>query len=197
MSRVSIPGYKMGSPELKRYPISDKEFEELKKSVMITDEDVKYLAMAGDVLRDQINDVLDLWYGWVGSNPHLLYYFTDKNTNAPIKDYLEAVRKRFGQWILDLCYRGFDRTWLDYQLEIGLRHHRSKKNRTDNVNSVDHIPLRYVVAFIYPISATIKPFLGKKGHRPDEVERMFQAWFKAVVLSVALWSYPYAREGDW
>jgi len=62
---------------------------------------------------------------------------------------------------------------------------------------VPHIPLRYLIAFIYPIGSTIKPFLARKGHSPEEVEKMHQAWFKAVVLQVALWSYPYAKEGDW
>jgi hypothetical protein len=41
----------------------------------------------------------------------------------------------------------------------------------------------------------VKPFLAKKGHSAEEVEKMHQAWFKAVVLQVALWSRPYVREG--
>lgn len=53
-----------------------------------------------------------------------------------------------------------------------------------------------MVAFIYPITATIKAFLSKKGRSSDEVEKMHQAWFKSVVLQVALWGYPYVREGD-
>ncbi|MEM1533703.1 MAG: protoglobin domain-containing protein, partial [Nitrososphaerota archaeon] len=137
------------------------------------------------------------WYGWVGSNPHLVYYFGEKSSGKPIPEYLEAVRRRFGQWILDTCFRKFDREWLNYQYEIGLRHHKTKKNKTDNVNSVEHIPLRYMIAFIYPITATIKPFLAKKGHSADEIEKMLNAWFKAVVLSVTLWSLPYAKEKEY
>jgi hypothetical protein len=64
------------------------------------------------------------------------------------------------------------------------------------VRSVPIVPLRYLIAFIYPITATIKPFLAKKGHRPEEVDKMHQAWFKSVTLQVALWSYPYAKDGD-
>ncbi len=56
--------------------------------------------------------------------------------------------------------------------------------------------MRYMIGFIYPITATMKPFLANKGHSAEEVEKMHQAWFKAVVLQVALWSRPYAREGD-
>jgi hypothetical protein len=184
-------------PHLDDFPLSDEEFEQLKKTVLLSEEDLRYLRLAGEVLRDQIDDVLDLWYSWVGSNPHLVYYFGDKKTGQPIPEYLEAVRRRFGQWIRDLCERTYDREWLRYQLEIGLRHHRAKKNRTDGVNSVDHIPMRYMVAFIVPITLTIRPFLEKKGHPKEVVEKMHQAWFKAVTLSVALWCYPYAREGDW
>lgn len=50
-----------------------------------------------------------------------------------------------------------------------------------------------MIGFIYPITATIKPFLAKKGHAAEEVEQMYQAWFKSVVLQVALWSELYAR----
>jgi len=197
VSSGRIPGYAYGMPHLDDFPMSDEEFEQLKKTVLLSEEDFRYLRLAGEVLRDQIDDVLDLWYSWVGSNPHLVYYFGDKKTGQPIPEYLEAVRKRFGQWIRDFCERAYDREWLRYQLEIGLRHHRAKKNRTDGVNSVDHIPMRYMVAFIVPITLTIRPFLEKKGHPKEVVEKMHQAWFKAVTLSVALWCYPYAREGDW
>jgi hypothetical protein len=54
-----------------------------------------------------------------------------------------------------------------------------------------------MVAFIYPITATIKPFLAKKGHSAEEVEKMHQAWFKSVVLQVALWSAPYVPGEDY
>ncbi|HEX2622926.1 MAG TPA: protoglobin domain-containing protein, partial [Phototrophicaceae bacterium] len=64
------------------------------------------------------------------------------------------------------------------------------------VNALNIIPLRYMIGFIYPITATIKPFLAKKGHDAETVEKMFHAWFKAVVLHVILWSYPYTRDGE-
>ncbi len=196
-SRGAIQGYTYGSPEVPKAPITDEEFALLKKTVMMTEEDEKYLRMAGETLKGQVEDILDLWYGWVGSNSHLVYYFGDRHSGQPIPEYLTAVRKRFGQWILDTCFRKFDREWLNYQYEIGLRHHRTKKNKTDKVNSVEHIPLRYMVAFIYPITATIKNFLARGGASAEEVEKMYNAWFKAVVLSVALWSMPYAKEGDY
>ncbi|MCS6861268.1 MAG: protoglobin domain-containing protein [Abditibacteriales bacterium] len=190
-----IVGYAYGSAELGASPVTLEDLSLLKQTVLFTEEDEKYLRLAGEVLADQVDAVLDLWYGFVGSHPHLVYYFTGAD-GQPIGEYLQAVRARFGQWILDTCRRPYDQDWLNYQHEIGLRHHRTKKNQTDNVASVPHIPLRYMIAFIYPITATIKEFLGKKGHSAEEVDKMWHAWFKSVVLQVILWSYPYAKEGD-
>lgn len=193
---TAIPGYTYGTAEVPRAPFSLSDLELLKQTVLFTDDDARYLRMAGDVLADQVDELLNVWYNFVGSNPHLVYYFTDGQGN-PIPEYLGRVRERFGQWVRDLCRAEYDQAWVDYQYEIGLRHHRTKKNRTDGVDSVPHIPLRYLVAFIYPITATVRPFLARKGHSAEDVERMHQAWFKAVTLTVALWSYPYVREGDW
>ncbi|MGZ8559596.1 MAG: protoglobin domain-containing protein [Chitinophagaceae bacterium] len=166
----------------------------LKQTVLFTGENEKYLQMAGDVLKDQTDAVLDLWYGFVGSHPHLGHYFT-KN-GEPNMDYLTAVRHRFGQWILDLCNRKYDQAWLDYQHEIGLRHHSIKKNKTDNLDAVPIIHFRYLVAFILPITATIKSFLANKGHSVHDVDKMHSAWFKAVTLTVTLWCCPYINKGE-
>jgi hypothetical protein len=192
---ANISGYTYGAAQASPSPLKLEDLGNLKKAVLFDAEDEKYLRMAGEVLADQIEDVLDVWYGFVGSHPHLVYYFTDGKGNAN-GDYLAAVRKRFGRWILDTCKRPYDQTWLNYAHEIGLRHHRTKKNKTDSVNSVPNVSYRYMVAFIYPITATIRPFLARKGHSPEEVEKMHQAWFKSVVLQVALWSYPYVKDGD-
>ncbi|MFQ5400593.1 MAG: protoglobin domain-containing protein [Anaerolineae bacterium] len=195
MTVQTIPGYTYSTEKVAHSPLTVEEFENLKKSVLFDAEDEKYLRLAGEVFADQVDEVLDLWYGFVGSHPHLVYYFTDGRGNAN-SDYLTAVRQRFGQWILDTCNRPYDQDWLNYQQEIGLRHHRTKKNQTDGVESVPNIDHRYLVAFIYPITATIKPFLAKKGHNEEEVDKMHQAWFKSVVMQVALWSAPYVHEGD-
>jgi len=195
MNNKEIAGYTYGTEAVARSPLSANDLELLKKTVLFTDEDEKYRKMASEVLSDQVEDVLDVWTGFVGSNPHLVYYYSGSN-GQPDKNYQKAARKRLGQWLLDTCNRPFDQDWLNYQHEIGLRHHRTKKNQTDNVQAAPNVGLRYMVAFIYPITATIKPFLTKKGHSAEEVEKMYQAWFKSVVLNVALWSQPYVRDDD-
>ena len=193
---TSIPGYTYGAADLARSPLSLEDLGLLEKTVLFTDDDRSALRQAGAVLSDQVDDVLDIWYGFVGSNAHLLAYFAGAD-GKPVDSYLATVRDRFGQWIRDTCERDYDQSWLDYQEEVALRHHRSKKNRTDDVNADTIIPLRYMIAFIYPITATIRPFLEKKGHTKEEVDRMHDAWFKSVVLHVVLWSRPYTPDSDY
>jgi hypothetical protein len=191
-----IPGYSYGAPDTARSPLGVGELDLLKETVLFTEEDERYLRMAGEVLRGQIEDVLDVWYDFVASHQHLVRYFADAQGNAD-QEYLGRVRERFEQWILDTCERPYDQEWLDYQQEIALRHTRAKKNRTDGAQETpDHIPLRYLISFVYPITATMRPFLANKDHTDAEVEKMHQAWFKSVVLQVALWSQPYAKEGE-
>jgi hypothetical protein len=187
-----IHGYTYGN--VAQSPVSIADLDLLKKTVLFDEQDEKYLRLAGEILKDQTNDILDLWYGYVGGNAHLLHYFT-KN-EQPNMEYLTAVRARFGQWILDMCQRPFDQTWLNYQHEIALRHHTSKKNQTDAVDAVPIIHYRYMTAFIFPITFTIKGFLGKKGHAQDDIEGMYAAWFKAVTLTVILWTYPYINKNE-
>jgi hypothetical protein len=196
MATSTIPGYDLGAPGVARSPLSLEDFELLKKSVLFTEEDVKALRMSLDVLRDQTEAVLDVWYGFIGSNAHLVQPFIDKKSGKPDANYLQAVRKRFGQWILDTAAANYDQNWLDYQYEIGLRHCRAKKNKTDGANASDVVPLRYILAVAYPVTATLKPFLSKKGHGEQDVERMHQAWIKSVLMQVILWSQPYVKEGE-
>jgi hypothetical protein len=184
-------GYTYGSTPPS--PVSTDELAKLEASVLFTADDQEALRMAGEVLKDQVDDVLDVWYGFVASQRHLVAYFATPDGTV-LEDYLARVRGRFGQWIMDTCRRPHDEEWLSYAHEIGLRHTEAKKNQTDGADSVPLIPLRYMVAFIYPITATIRPFLEGKGHDEAAVERMYQAWFKAVTLQIALWLQPYAAD---
>lgn len=193
---MSIPGDTYGTAAVARSPVTFADFELIKKSVLFGDEDVTYLRLSHDVVKDQVEAILDVWYGFVGSNPHLLASFTGKGDGKPLGDYLGAVRKRFGQWVLDTASAEYDQKWLDYQHEIGLRHHRTKKNRTDGAASTDHIPFRHLFAMVFPVTLTLKPFLGKKGHSTEDVEKMYAAWVKSCLLQVTLWSHSYVKDGD-
>jgi len=196
MSSDKIPGYTYGTAEIPDAPISMDEFERLQQAVLFDEDDEEYLQMAGDVLEDQIDDVLDVWYGFVADHDFLVYYFANGEGN-PDEEYLDRVRERFGQWIRDTCETPYDEDWLNYQFEIGRRHTREKKNEVDDADAVDHIDMRYLVAFIYPITATIREFLADSDHSDADVDAMYHAWFKSIVLQVTLWSYPYVPDENW
>lgn len=191
-----ISGYTAGTDTVARSPLTLADFALMKASALFGDDDVKHLRLSHEVVKDQVEQILDVWYGFVGSQPHLLASFSGKNGGKPLGDYLGAVRKRFGQWILDTARAEYDQRWLDYQHEIGLRHHRSRKNRTDGAASTDIVPFRDLFALIFPVTFTLKPFLAKKGHTAEVVDKMHAAWVKSCLLQLTLWSYPYVKDGD-
>jgi hypothetical protein len=174
-------------------PITLEELELLKRIVSFTDAEARYLRQLGDALAGQIDGVLD---AWLDADPHLFVYFMSPDGQLDVRD-LAAVRRRSGDSILETCRRDYDRAWLATVHESGLRHHRTRKNQTDGVAAAPHVPLRYLIAFSYHTVSMIKPFLSGHGYDEADVQRMYDAWHKAVTLQVALWSYSYAREGDW
>jgi Protoglobin len=191
MSETAIHGYTYGN--VKDSPVTSTDLAELKASVLFGPEDEAALREAGQILGDRVEDILDVWYGFVGSNPHLVAHFTGPD-GQPNAEYLAKVRGRFGQWILDTCNRAYDEDWLAYQQEIGLRHTSAGKNTTDQVESTPYVPLRHLIALIYPITATIRPFLEADGQSAERVDLMHDAWRKSVILQIALWSRAYLED---
>lgn len=191
-----IPGYNLHSSDLPRSPVTLADFDKMKASALFSEEDVKYLHLSHDILKDHVEAILDVWYGFVGSQPHLLASFSARTNGQPLGDYLGAVRKRFAQWILDTSRAEYDQAWLDYQHEIGLRHHRAKKNQTDHAPSTAIVPFRDLFALIFPVTFTLRPFLANQGHGAEDVEKMYSAWLKSCLLQLTLWSHPYVKDGD-
>lgn len=197
MSQGTISEYApYGTGAVPPSPISVEEFEQMKETALLTNEDVQYLRMSWDVLRDQVDAVLDVWYNFIAAHPFLAQTFSRKSDGQLDQRYLAAVRQRFARWIEDTAQANYDQQWLNDQYEIGRRHHRTAKNRTDNVDSVEIVPFRFIAPLTIPVVGTLKPFLGKKGHSSDQVEKMTQAWLKSVLLQVTLWGQPYVKEGD-
>jgi hypothetical protein len=193
---MTIPGYTHGSSALARSPITLDDLAQIKATLLFGDDDIAALRASLPVLEPHIEAILDVWYGFVGATPHLLASFSSPRTGAPDGAYLGAVRKRFGRWILDTARAQLDQAWLDYQHEIGLRHHRTKKNVTDGADAAANIPFRNLFALAFPITFTLKPFLAKGGADAATVERMYLAWVKSCLLQVTLWSHPYVKDGD-
>jgi hypothetical protein len=195
-STTSIPGYAYGDSSLARAPFTLDDLAALRKTLLFGDDDVQALRRSKAILADQTDAILDVWYGFVASTPELVVYFSDPRTGQPDGAYLAAVRQRFARWIVDTAEATYDHRWLDWQYEIGLRHNIVKKNKTDQVNSVAQINFRYLLALVVPITTTLKPFLAKNSAAPADVEKMHDAWVKAVLLQVILWSHAYVKDGQ-
>ena len=177
--------------------VTKTDLDELKASVLFGDDDVTALRRSGELLNDRVEEVLDVWYGFVGANSHLLASFTRTSDGEPDADYLAAVRVRFGNWIRETARAEYDDDWLAGQLEIGRRHSRTGKNQTDGVDSTPVVTLRHVIALVFPITATLRPFLEAGGDDPAAVDAMQDAWRKSVLMQVALWSRSYCAAEDW
>jgi hypothetical protein len=189
-------GYTYGTKLVAKSPFTLADLKLLQQSMLFTEEDVKYLKMSHDILKDQTNEILDVWYGFVGGTPQLLYFFGNKTTGKPEGEYLAKVRERFGRWILQTAEANYDQDWLNYQYEIGLRHYTTKKNKTDKATAVPIVNYRYIPALTIPVTTTLKPFLAKKGASAEDVEKMHNAWIKSVLMQAILWGQPYMKKGE-
>lgn len=189
-------GYIYGSKTVVKSPFTLGDQKLLEQTLLFTNDDVKYLKMSKEILKDQTNEILDVWYGFVGSTPQLLYFFGNKSTGKPEGEYLAKVRERFKMWILQTAEANYDQDWLNYQYEIGLRHYKTKKNKTDKANSVPIVNYRYIPALTIPVTTTLKPFLAKKGASAEDVEKMHNAWVKSVLMQSILWGQPYMKKGE-
>ena len=190
MVSTHIPGYTYGTEAVAPSPVSPRELEILKVAAGFTEEDERYLRLAGTVLADQTEALAACWRGILAADPHLAQYSLGPD-GRPDPHYAGASGLRLQQWILDTCLRPYDQDWLNYQQEIALRHTSVKKNKTDGVASAPSIPLRYILAFSAVINETIRPFLAARGHTAIEVAHMHHAWCASVQLQMALWSAPY------
>ena len=99
-----IPGYTYGTSAVAKSPVSLADFGLMQKSALFGEEDVKYLRLSHHVVKDQVEAILDVWYGLVGSQPHFVQSFLGKSDGKLLGDYLggaQAIR----QWILDTARR--------------------------------------------------------------------------------------------
>ncbi len=54
-----------------------------------------------------------------------------------------------------------------------------------------------MIALVYPITATLRPFLAAEGDDAETVDAMQDAWRKSVLLQVAVWARAYCAPEDW
>jgi len=159
----------------------------LKRMLLFTNDDEQYLIMAGHILVAHTEDILNNWYDYILKNNYLAYYFT--RDGAPDVDYLQTLRPHFRQWLIGLCTRQEGNTWWQFEERIAAQL-QLKPAVAENMEPLPVEYLRYLSTFIYPVSEAGRPYLTRHGHPAAEVDRMQQAWFKAVSFSVLLWLYP-------
>ena len=193
---VSIPGYDYGRPGAAHSPLTLEELRQIESTVGWSDADAAVLGRHGEIFRTNAERMVDSWRALIAAQPHLAKWFF-KPDGKTDEEYKAKVKKRFVQWVLDTCFRPHDQAWLDYQEEIALRHTPEKKNRTDHAQAPPLVPLRYVIAFVPVITSSTRRFFLEAGVAGEELERLSEAWSKAVQLHVALWSRPYTKDGLW
>ncbi|RCG28683.1 protogloblin ApPgb [Sphaerisporangium album] len=191
-----IPGYTYGTEQAATSPLTLQDLERLKAVVGLTPDDEQALLEAARVLADQADDMVTAYRKRLGELPFMRAY-SGYPDGTPNPGYGAASKPRFDRFIIDACTRPLDQDWLNYQQEIGLRHTRAKKNATDHADSLDHIPMRYLLAFTAVVIATAREYLAATGAPAELVDRMHAAFTKSVMLHVTVWTRPYVAADDW
>jgi hypothetical protein len=187
-----ISGYAFG--EVGPSPIALEDLDDLKRAVGLSDADHAALRELWQVVGGELEALFEAWIARIG---HFFAPTFAGPDGAVDERYMAAAHPRFLKWVEDTCLRPYDQAWLDYQHEVALRHHRTKKNRTDGSSAVEIVPYRYLPVTAAPMTIALREFLAERGVAGEQAARLLDAWLKALLLHVALWSHPYVREGDW
>jgi hypothetical protein len=193
---AQIPGYDYGHSGSACSPLSSEELLQLEQTIGWSDEDARVLERHQYVFERHAAAMVDSWRAVIGAQPHLVKWFLGSDGHRD-EEYAARIKPRFVKWVIDVCVRPHDRTWLDYQEEIGLRHTPQKKNQTDHRQTPPLVPLRYLLAFVPVVTLGARRFFVSAGVADEELQKLEDAWAKAVQLHVALWTRPYAKEGLW
>ena len=131
-------------------------------------------------------------------------YGTSKSAVSPVSESELAQLEQTIGWTSEdvsvlarhVAVRPHDRDWLNYQHEIGLRHTPAKKNKTDGAHTPPVVPFRYLLAFV-PVVLPVRGFFTDAIKTEQELKKLEDAWTKAVVLHITLWSRAYISGDMW
>jgi hypothetical protein len=191
----SIPGYDYGTPGSAVSSVTERDLSELEQAAGWTARDAEVLARHADLFRANAESMVDAWRSVIGSQPQLSRWFVGPD-GKPDDEYKMSIKRRFVQWVIDVAVRPHDQDWLNYQQEIGLRHTPAKKNKTDSADTPPLVPFRYLLGFI-PVVLPIREFFKDAIQDEAELNKIQEAWTKAVLLHVTLWSRAYVAEDLW
>ncbi len=104
-----IMGYSYGRDDVARSSVSTQDLDELKISGGFTTGNQHYLRLAGEVLADQTNQIVEHWRSGIIASIRNLARHSRTPEGEPIPEYLANSNLRFQQWILDTCLRPYDR----------------------------------------------------------------------------------------
>jgi hypothetical protein len=94
-----IPGYSYGVAEVPKSPVSPEDLSELQTSAGFTEEDHRFLRLAGAVLEGQAKQIVEHWRSVIIAGiPHLARHSRTPEGD-PIPEYLAKSNLRFEQWI--------------------------------------------------------------------------------------------------
>jgi hypothetical protein len=195
-SQCPMAGYTFGEVSVGVSPVSLEELRQLEEAVGWSEEDALWLKVAAETVVPQAEAMVDSWRSSIGGLPQLAASFVGAD-GRPDEHYKAAIKARFVQWVSDVCVQPHDQDWLNYQEEIGLRHIPAKKNKTDGARTPAVVAQRYLLGFTAVVMTSFRGFVARSGRPEGEIVRMQEAWTRAIVLTVTLWSRAYAREGLW
>jgi hypothetical protein len=113
-----IFGYSYGAPDVSQSAVSMCDLDDLKRNASFTEDDERYLRLAGEVLADQTRQIVEHWRGGIIAGIPNLARHSRTPDGDPNPEYLTRSNLRFQQRILDTCLRPYrQRTY---------RHGRSK-----------------------------------------------------------------------
>lgn len=84
---MDIPGYRASDPTLPPSPVTPADFDLMQAARLFGADDLAALRGSKGILAPQVERILDA--------------FVDPRSGQPVGAYLDRVRARFGQWILD------------------------------------------------------------------------------------------------
>lgn len=192
---VQISGKEeVARPALAGFP-DRAEVELLLRIGLFSPDDEIALRKVWRILKGQTDDYLDMMLGMVAAHPALVPALTtlrgEKSATHSL-DEAATIRDRFRRWLFETCFFPYEPPWLK-QLYSELSPPDSAAQPSPAL-----VPeFRHAVALAYPLVATARPFLAAKGRDHQDIERMQNAFLKAILLQVALLSKLYVKEGLW